>query len=467
MASNEEDQRSTTSSSSGDDDAATVRDDADVDLESQKSEPHPREPHWKKVFEPALITPTLIRHPWSGTGSETDPFLVDFVLSDPQNPKNFSNWQKWAFTLIMAVATFSVALSSSAYTGGIVEVVEDFKTTELIATLGVSLFVLGFAIGPLLWAPLSELFGRQVIFVVTFGAFTAFNAAATGSKNIQTLIVLRLLAGVFGSSPLTNAGGVISDLFESRERGRATMLFSAAPSMGPIAGPIIGGFIGENVGWKWIQGVLAIFTGTLWIIGALAVPETYAPVLLKRRAAALSKKTGKHFISLLERDNTKTPRQLFRTALMRPWQLLIYEPICLLLSIYMAIIYGTLYLTFGAFPIVFEEKRGWSQGIGGLAFLGVAVGMILGLGYYAIDNRRYIRVANKSPGGFAPPETRLPPLFLGSILLPVGLIWFAWTCYPSIHWIVSIIGIAPFGFGLNVLFLGIINYLIDACKFHL
>ena len=116
---------------------------------------------------------------------------------------------------------------------------------------------------------------------------------------------------------------------------------------------------------------------------------------------------------------------------------------------------------FGAFPIVFQEVRGWSQGIGGLAFLGVAVGILMGVGYSIWDNRRYTAV-EKEHGGEAPPEARLPPALVAAVALPIGIFWFAWTNYPSIHWIVCIIGTAPFGFGMVLVFLALMNYLIDA-----
>ena len=103
-------------------------------------------------------------------------------------------------------------------------------------------------IGPLIWAPMSELFGRQILFFSTYGALTAFNAGAAGSQNITTLLILRFFAGAFGSSPLTNSGGVIADMFPARERGLAMSIFAAAPFMGPVLGPIVGGFVGETIG---------------------------------------------------------------------------------------------------------------------------------------------------------------------------------------------------------------------------
>ena len=291
---------------------------------------------------------------------------------------------------------------------------------------------------------------------------TFFNAGAAGSQNIETLIVLRFFAGAFGSSPLTNAGGVVADVFPASERGLAMSIFAAAPFLGPVIGPVVGGFVGETIGWRWIEGLMAIFTGTLWVIGSLAIPETYAPFLLRRRAAALAKKTGKNYISILEaKRGTTSPGQAFKTAISRPWVLLFREPIVLMLSIYMSIIYGTLYMMFGAFPICFQEQRGWSQGVGGLAFLGIAIGMTAGVVYTIPENRRYNRVAAKH-NGVAPPEARLPPTLIAAILLPVGLFVFAWTNGPSVAFIVPIIASAPFGCGMVMLFLCMMNYLIDS-----
>lgn len=137
----------------------------------------------------------------------------------------------------------------------------------------------------------------------------------------------------------------------------------------------------------------------------------------------------------------------------------------LLLSTYMAIIYGTLYMMFAAFPIVYQQNRHWSEGIGGLPFLGVAVGMIGAVIYTIWDNKRYrgVEAAGIAKGETgAAPEARLPPAMVGSVCIPVGLFIFAWTNYPSIHWIVSIIFTAPFGFGMVLVFLSIMNYLIDS-----
>jgi multidrug resistance protein len=409
-----------------------------------------------------LTTSSLLQQKYKGDGTEKSPYIINWLDDDPENPMTWKSAYKWFVTIFVGIATFAVTFVSSAYTGGFGQILTELHTSPEVATLGLSLFVLGFAVGPLLWAPLSEVLGRRILFILTYGILTAFNAGAAGSQNIWTLVILRFFAGAFGSSPLTNAGGTLADMFEASQRGLAMAVFAAAPFLGPGAGPIVGGFVGETVGWRWVEGVMAIFTGVVWIVGIFFLPETYSPVLLRERANKLSKITGRVYRSKYEETKVTKLSELFKTALSRPWLLLFREPIVFLLSLYMAIIYGTLYMLFGAFPIVYQEERGWSEGIGGCAFLGVLVGMLLAVVYMIPENTRYNKKAKESEDGRASPEARLPPGMVGSIAIPVGMFWFAWTNYPSIHWIVSIAAGAPFGFGMVLIFLSIMNYLVDA-----
>jgi hypothetical protein len=181
-------------------------------------------------------------------------------------------------------------------------------------------------------------------------------------------------------------------------------------------------------------------------------------VLLQRRATHRSKADGQIYVSVLEKSQgKKTFSEVFKRALVRPWVLLFREPIVFVAAAYMAIIYGTVYLFMGAMPVVYNEDRHWSEGIGGLAFLGIAVGFILGVGYSIYDNdRRYMKLPK------ATPESRLPPAIVGAVALPVGMFAFAWTNSPSVHWSVGILLTAPFGAGCVLVIMPLVNYLIDA-----
>ncbi|KAF7534269.1 hypothetical protein G7054_g6362 [Neopestalotiopsis clavispora] len=418
--------------------------------------------HFKLVLSQTCITPEIANYSFPGSGTEVDPYLVDWLPEDPRNPHEIATGMKWLITMIMALGTLSISMSSSIYSGALSQIENDFDISRQLSVASISLFVLGFAVGPMSWAPMSELYGRQVIYAITFTLATIFGGASIASKNIATLLVLRFLTGVFGSSAIVNAAGVISDIFEARDRGLAVMVYTSAPFLGPTLGPICGGFLAQSSGWRWVEALTVIFTGVMLILGLVFVPETYSPYLLKRRAKYLSRSCGKVYISKLEaRKPKETAHAVLKHAIARPWAILFLEPIVTLLSLYSSIVYGIVYLIFTAFPIIFQGQRHWSQGIAGLSYLGVMVGQFLAMIIYVFMETSYRKKITRDPSKQTP-EARLDPAILGGVLLPVGLFWFAWTSYTSIHWAVSIVGSSLFGMGQVLLFISLINYVIDA-----
>ena len=397
--------------------------------------------------------------PYSGQGTVSEPYVVEFLHRDPCNPMNLPSWRKWLITSIVTSSVFAVTLTSSAYSASADQIIAEFHTNSELFAAGIALFVLGFAVGPALWAPLSELYGRQMPFLVSHGLMAAFIGASAGCKNMTSLLVFRFLAGTFGALPLTNAGGVIADLFPLSQRGLASSIFATAPFMGPMLGPILGGFVSITVGWRWVQGICCIFIGVVWIVGMLLLPETYGPVLLRKTAKRLSRETGKVYISVLEKNHGGVKlSEVFGKTIKRPWVLLFWEPIVLIASVYMSILYGTLYMFLPAFPVIYEQGRGWNEGIGSLPFLGLAVGMLLGLLYTILDDRHRYQKLRET----ATPESRLPPGMIGALALPIGMFGFAWTNSPTIHWSASVILAAPYGFGTVLVFISILVYLLDA-----
>ena len=185
----------------------------------------------------------------------------------------------------------------------------------------------------------------------------AFNAGTAGSQNIWTLLILRFFGGAFGSSPLTNAGGVVADLFSAKQRGLAMSIFSVAPFMGPVLGPIVGGFLGMTEGWRWVEGLMAVLSGVVFSATILIVPETYPPLLLRKRAAALSKVTGKVYVSRGDLDQGAVSLgEAFSAGLKRPWMLLFMEPIVLILSIYMV---GSLLTSYPLYGTHVDSESGY------------------------------------------------------------------------------------------------------------
>jgi multidrug resistance protein len=222
----------------------------------------------------ATRTLSINRYPSKATGlepvasrrSEKAPIIhyVNWDVNDPECPYNWSSAYRWTCTMAVAGLVVSAAFGSSVITGRLNGVVESFGCTEEVAILQVSLMVFGFMIGPLLWSPLSELFGRKPVYVIALFIYSIFNIPCAVAKNIETVLVCRFFGGFFASCALTLAGGSISDLFPTETRGYAIAYFAAAPYAGPVLGPLVGGWISVGTqNWRWIYWVsfmLSIFS---------------------------------------------------------------------------------------------------------------------------------------------------------------------------------------------------------------
>ncbi|KAE8418024.1 major facilitator superfamily domain-containing protein [Aspergillus pseudocaelatus] len=374
------------------------------------------------------------------------PYVVSWPANDALNGRNYGTMRKISIIALSGLSTLSVAFASSAYSGDLSSICQYFEVSDEAATLGLSLYVLGFAIGPLLRAPMSEAFGRIIVFLVTFSLFTIFNIAAAISANFASVVIFRALAGMFGSAPLTNSGGVVADLYSAETRGLAAVFYSCATFLG-----------------LWVEGLLAIYSGIMLILGVLCIPETFSNVLLRRRAVMLSMKTGKLYVTSVDHRNPPgSLAERFQVSTTRPLHLLSKEPIVVVLALYMSFLYGTTYLLLAALPIVFQRVRGWSPGMGGLAFVPIAIGMLFATAFMVFINRQYTRKFRASETGQLPPEARLPSGKVGAALIPIGLFLFAWANDPSIHWAVCMVGTAFFGFGNICVTLALVNYLVDS-----
>ncbi|KAJ3578214.1 hypothetical protein NPX13_g2354 [Xylaria arbuscula] len=292
--------------------------------------------------------------------------LVTFQPGDPGNPKNWSKAYKWYVTMVVALTCFVVAFASSVVTPDIEGVAEEFNVSEEVALLSITLFVVGFGIGPLAFAPLSEVYGRQVIYVSTLFVAVVFIIPCALAKNIATLLVGRAIDGIAFSAPITIIGGTLADLWKAEERGVPMAAFSAAPFIGPAIGPLVGGYLSDALGWRWLYWLTLILSGVIWLLITFTVPETYAPTILARRAKKMRKETGEQDW-VTEQDLDMRPLgERIRIFLIMPLKLLFGELIVFLISLYMSVLYGLLYMFFIAFPIVFSEGKGWSAGSTGL-----------------------------------------------------------------------------------------------------
>lgn len=274
--------------------------------------------------------------------------LVTWKIEDPENPKNWSKAFKWWCTMCVAITCFVVAFNSAVITADIEGVAKEFNVSEEVALLTITLFVVGFGVGPMAFAPLSEILGRRIIYGTTLFLAVVFTIPGAVAKNIETLLVTRAIAGIAFSAPMTLVGGTLADLWKNEERGVPMAAFSAAPFIGPAIGPLVGGYLSDAKGWRWLYWIQLIVSAVAWILITFTVPETYTPTLLSRRAKKLRKETGDDkFVT--EEDISKAPlSQRLRVFLLRPLQLLFREAIVFFISVYMSVLYGLLYMFFVA-----------------------------------------------------------------------------------------------------------------------
>jgi multidrug resistance protein len=334
---------------------------------------------------------------------------------------------------------------------------------DTIASFVVSIYILGYALGPLFLAPCSEIWGRLPVYHVCNAMFVVWTIACAVAPGLGSLLVFRVLAGIAGSCPLTIGGGSIADLIVQEKRGGAMALFALGPLLGPVIGPVAGGYLGQAAGWRWIFWTITIAGGVALAFSVVFMRETYEPVLLERKAKRLRKETGN--LDLRSKLDQGIPtREFFTRALIRPTKMLIFSPIVLALSTYMAVVYGYLYLLFTTLTLVFESKYHFSQGAVGLSFLGIGIGSLIGLVLFGAMSDRLVK--KMSAKGEMKPEYRLPPLIPGSFIIPIGLFWYGWSADKGIHWIMPIIGTLFVGLGLLATFMPIQTYLVDAYHVH-
>lgn len=364
---------------------------------------------------------------------------------------------------MLGYTTMTSAFTSSIFSAATPYVAAEFGVSSEVGLLGVSLFVVGFATGPTFWAPLSELKGRRLPIVIAMFGFSVFSIACAVAKDLQTLLICRFFAGFFGACPLAVVAAVFSDMFNNATRGIAITIFSMAVFTGPLLAPFVGGFIvTSHLGWRWTMYLASIMGWAAFILDFIFLRETYPPVILIEKAAELRRRTRNWGIHAKQEEIEVDMKELIQKNFTRPMRLLFTEPIITLLSIYMAFIYGLLYLFLTAYPFVFQGIHHFNPGQSGLAFFGMIIGQLIAGTAVLLMQPAYQRklAANN---GVPVPEWRLPIVIAGGVAFTCGIFWFGWSGYRTdVHWIVPAASGILTGFGLMAIFLQALNYLVDA-----
>ncbi|AAW45807.1 conserved hypothetical protein [Cryptococcus deneoformans JEC21] len=395
---------------------------------------------------------------------------VTFDENDARNPQNWSKTYKTFVIGLLAFLTLSLTFASSVSSAAEQGMMEEFGCSQIAATAATSMFLIGMGVGAMPMAPLSELYGRLPIYLITILLATVFEIACAVAPNVPALLILRFIAGVWSTTPLSNSGGSLNDVGDPVLRTIALPLFTTAGFTGPCLGPIIGGFLAENAnyGWRWCYWVTAIWNAVAFLSCFFFMPETLAPALLKFKAINYRKATGEHTWRAPIEDESL--RKLTVKYLQRPFKMLAIEPVVQFFVAYLLIVYIVLYGYFDAYPIIFGQ-HGISGGKGGLMFVPVMLGFLILLGINFIHFERYKGLAEDAKKGIerrgihegrVEPEERLVPLMGCAIFFPAGMFWFAWTSGVHFNFWVPMMSGLIFGIGLLSIFQGSTQYMIDA-----
>ncbi|KAI0700693.1 major facilitator superfamily domain-containing protein [Cytidiella melzeri] len=396
---------------------------------------------------------------------EEEKDLAYFVgtLDEDEDPKNLSFLRKCIIVFVVSSGALCSTCASSMAAFAETGTARDLHVPKEVSILGVSAYVIGLAVGPLFVGPLSEVYGRNLIYRVSYAIFFAFSWPVAFAPDIAVFLIFRCLTGFFSSAFLSVAGGTVSDIFTPAKTAIPMALYTLAPFIGPMLGPLLSGFINQNTDWRWTFRVLIIwvFVELVMIFG---VPETYAPVLMKQKANKLRKATKdpRYYASLDRREGSLT--RAIMISCYRPFELLLLDRMNLLLDLWCALLFGILYLAFQAFPFIFVGNHGFTIEQTGLSFIGIGIGMFSGM-MINIWLIMYVSYTIKhAANGVPTPEQCLLPSKVGAIMVPVSMFWLAFTTYPSIHWVVPIIASGFFGAGFILCFSGTFTYLVVAYR---
>ncbi|KAE8323078.1 major facilitator superfamily domain-containing protein [Aspergillus sergii] len=364
-------------------------------------------------------------------------------------------------TLIVSALAFVVSAASSIESAVLRRKSSAYNVSEVVASLATGIFLLGFAAGSLVSGPLSEILGRNIVHTGSTSLFMVFIMASGLAPNMGAQLAFRFLAAVFGYPPLTCRETLIFPLYAILSLG------------GAVRSPVIASYMGRGtISWRWTNWIVLIMAGLVLGLIVLFQPETYSPLLLKWKAHHLRQLTGDpRYQSKLDLDHT-SPLSCIVTACGRQFTLAMYEPIILLLALYMTILYIVLFTFFDGYTHIFSDVHDLSQGltniIGVAMYVGIKLAGLIAPGISHLGMT--MATTTPPPQTDNPPPTKAPSLnpenrlwyaMIGVPAIPISLFWMGWTDYKNISVWSPIVGSSLFGFGSICMLIS--SYMYDLC----
>ncbi|KAI0837456.1 major facilitator superfamily transporter [Hypoxylon sp. FL0890] len=390
--------------------------------------------------------------------------IISWEPNDKENPYN---WPKWRKNLILVTTMMTVVnstMGSALPSMAIPYMMKEWGVTSKIqSVLPISTYLMGYVFGPIVWGPLSEHIGRRNLSVGCFMIFMIWTLACALAPNWPAMLVFRYFVGVCASAPIAVVTGQLADIYsDTVTRGRAMSWFMVTTIFGPLLAPIISGFCSTSIGWRWTFWIALMFAG-LTLILALLLPETYAPILLTRRAAKIRKADPKAQVYAAAELEPHDLNQLLTRVLTRPIRMILTELIVTATCLYLSLVYAIFYMSFQAFPIIFQDVYGLSPGVTGLCYLTIGFGAILALPvFFSYDRILLDAQARGAPWSKKEEYRRVPLATLGGPLFVISLFWLGWSARPGVPFVVPMLAGIPFGAGFMLIFMALLNYITDA-----
>ncbi|CAK7207927.1 hypothetical protein SEUCBS139899_010742 [Sporothrix eucalyptigena] len=426
-------------------------------------------------------TPNATDHIDNTTEDVVDPFLVAFQRPfDADNPQDWPAGRRWMVTDVLSATGFCRIMVSTIMAPALPTIAAELSMSSTESAMALSSYLLATAFGPLVTGPLSEVYGRQVVLHTSSIWFLVWNAVCGFAHTRGALIASRFLAGLGASAIYALAGGVLGDIWRPEQRGRSLGIYLLIPLLGSAVGPIIGGFITVRTTWRWMFWSTSIFQAAMVGVALFSFHESYAPLLLRRRAARLRRETGDDRYRSPEEERERLARSerppqgrvarlvnVLRRVLMRPLRLLAFHPIIQISSVITGFGYGMLYIALSTYSEMWTVQYGESIEVSGLHYIAIAGGELVAsqVGGPLIDFL-YARTTRRAQSQrtttiSVAPESRIPLMFPSFLLSWAGLVAYGWVAQYRLHWFVVDVAVFVMSFGMQLNGLPMTAYVID------
>jgi len=392
-------------------------------------------------------------------------YTVTFAEDDPERPINWSMISRIFAKAVASVCITFVVWGSSVIAPAAPALMKEFHIGQVVASLTICLYVFGFAAGPIFWGPVSELYGRKLPLVTGMFGFMLFAFAGGAAKDYQTLALSRFFMGACGCTTLVVGPSISADIFTMTQRGKAISYVIFCLVAGPMVAPVVGAFITNSyLGWRWTMYITGIMGALGTVLLVFCLNETYPQIALRSRAQAIRKETGNWAVCAPIESMELDTKAIVDRTILKPFYLMVVEPMLTLLSVYMGFIYGILYLCLSALPFIFQEYYGWSGSMPYLPYLGMFVGAFAVVCVNLIFFDPMTESLVEKSGQKDYPESRLPLMMMCGIIFPIGIFLMCWAGRygEHVHWMVPTVGAGLLGFGLIGIFQAILIYIIDS-----